>query len=149
MKRMLRLRGVSGPIKGQVWENPTLIRVGRLAQFELMLEDPSVSRRHAEVRRGDVDWAVRDLESTNGTYINGNRLGPGDHPLQPRDILQFGKVAFLVEMSEASMEGPAPDQLVMAATAKSGFDEGIRRLAFGRDSMPRAGDQLIALLRAG
>ncbi len=149
MKRMLRLRGVSGPIKGHVWENPNLIRVGRLAQFELMLEDPSVSRRHAEVRRLDSEWNVRDLESTNGTYINGNRLGAGEHPLQPRDILQFGKVAFLVELSEATVDGPASDQMVVAATAKSGFDDGIRRLAFGRDSMPRAGDQLIALLRAG
>ncbi len=155
MKRVMRLRGVSGVIKGQVWEHPNLIRVGRLPQFELMLEDPSVSRRHAEVvRRASAaetpeSWLVRDLESTNGTYINGSRITAGDHVLQPRDIVQFGKVAFLVEVTDATPEGPPSDSMVMAATMKGGFDEGIRRVAFGRDQMPRAGDQLLALLRAG
>ena len=155
MKRVMRLRGVSGAIKGQVWEHPNLIRVGRLPQFELMLDDPSVSRRHAEVVRasaradGPPSWLVRDLESTNGTYINGSRVGAGDHALQPRDIVQFGKVAFLVEVTDATPDGPPSDSMVMAASTKSGFEEGIRRLAFGRDQMPRAGDELLALLRAG
>ncbi len=155
MKRVMRLRGVSGAIKGQVWEHPNLIRVGRLPQFELMLDDPSVSRRHAEVVRrvatSEVpdNWLVRDLESTNGTYINGARVAAGDHVLQPRDIVQFGKVAFLVEVTDATPEGPPSDSMVMAATTKAGFEEGIRRLAFGRDQMPRAGDELLALLRAG
>ncbi len=155
MKRVMRLRGVSGLLKGQVWEHPNLIRVGRLPQFELMLDDPSVSRRHAEVVRraaskeAPENWLVRDLESTNGTYINGSRVPAGDHVLQPRDIVQFGKVAFLVEVTDTTPEGPPSDSMVMAATTKAGFDEGIRRLAFGRDQMPRAGEQLLALLRAG
>ena len=143
MKRVMRLRGVSGAIKGQVWEHPNLIRVGRLPQFELMLDDPSVSRRHAEVVRrvasAEVpdNWLVRDLESTNGTYINGARVAAGDHVLKPRDIVQFGKVAFLVEVTDATPEGPPSDSMVMAATTKAGFEEGIRRLAFGRVSTPR------------
>ena len=155
MKRIMRLRGVSGAIKGQVWEHPNLIRVGRLPQFELMLEDPSVSRRHAEVVRraagtgAPEGWLVRDLESTNGTYINGARVAAGDHSLQPRDIVQFGKVAFLVEVTDATLEGPPSDMMVQAATMDANFDKGIRHLAFGRDQMPRAGDQLLALLRAG
>ncbi len=155
MKRVMRLRGVSGAIKGQVWEHPNLIRVGRLPQFELMLDDPSVSRRHAEVVRRIANaeipetWLVRDLESTNGTYINGTRVAAGDHELQPRDIVQFGKVAFLVEMTDTTPEGPPSDSMVMAATTKAGYDEGIRRVAFGRDQVPRPGDELVALLRAG
>ncbi len=155
MKRIMRLRGVSGAIKGKIWEHPNLIRVGRLPQFELMLDDPSVSRRHAEVVRrvasAEVadNWLVRDLESTNGTYINGARVAAGDHVLQPRDIVQFGKVAFLVEVTDATPEGPPSDTMVAAATIGASFDEGVRRVAFGRDQMPRAGDRLLALLRAG
>ena len=155
MKRVMRLRGVSGVIKGQVWEHPNLIRVGRLPQFELMLDDPSVSRRHAEVVRrsagADIpeNWLVRDLASTNGTYINGARVPAGDHVLQPRDIVQFGKVAFLVEVTDATPEGPPSDSMVQAATIGAGFDAGVRRVAYGRDQMPRAGEQLLALLRAG
>jgi putative nucleotidyltransferase with HDIG domain len=149
MKQVFRLRGVSGPTKGQVWENPNQIRVGRLAQFELKLEDPSVSRRHAEVRRTDAGWFVRDLESTNGTYVNGTRLTVGEHPLQPRDIVQFGKVAFLVEIVDVMEDGPPSDQLVIQASRSASFEEGLRHLAFGRNQSPRAGDELLALLRAG
>ncbi len=82
MKRPLRLRGISGEIKGQVWESDTLLRAGRLASLEIVLDDSSVSRRHAEVRHADDGWSVRDLDSTNGTYVNGVRIGPGEQPLK-------------------------------------------------------------------
>jgi HD-GYP domain-containing protein (c-di-GMP phosphodiesterase class II) len=144
----MRLRGVSGPIKGQVWDVAALLRVGRLATFELILDDPSVSRRHAEVVRGEDGWVVCDLESTNGTYVNGTRL-TATHPLTARDIVQFGKVAFLVEITDAPIDGAPSDQLVMAASHKASFGDGIQRLVFGRDQMPRAGEELLALLRAG
>lgn len=148
MKRPLRLRGISGDIKGQVWESESLLRAGRLGSLEIVLDDSSVSRRHAEVRHGDEGWYVRDLESTNGTYVNGVRIGPGEQPLKPRDIVQFGKVAVIVEMTEATPEGPPSNQHVIAAT-QSTFEDGLRRLAYDRNHMPRAGEQLFALLRAG
>ena len=148
MKRPLRLRGISGDIKGRVWESETLLRAGRLGSLEIVLDDSSVSRRHAEVRYGEEGWYVRDLESTNGTYVNGVRIGPGEQPLKPRDIVQFGKVAVIVEMTEATPDGPPSNQHVIAAT-QSTFEDGLRRLAFDRNQMPRAGEQLFALLRAG
>ena len=149
MKRVMRLRGVSGAIKGQVWDAADQLRVGRLAPFELILDDPSVSRKHAEVVRCGGGWVVRDHDSTNGTYVNGTRLVTGDHPLTARDIVQFGKVAFLVEITEVPFEGAASDQLVMSASHKASFGNGIQGLVFGRDQMPRAGQELLALLRAG
>ena len=148
MKRPLRLRGISGDIKGQVWESESILRAGRLGSLEIVLDDSSVSRRHAEVRHGDDGWHVRDLESTNGTYVNGVRIGPGEQPLKARDIVQFGKVAVIVELTDATPDGPPSNQLVIAAT-QSTFDDAIRRLAFDRNHMPRAGEQLFALLRAG
>lgn len=149
MKRTtIRLRGISGEVKGKVWEHPTLLRAGRLASLEIVLDDSSVSRRHAEVRYGDNAWFVRDLESTNGTYVNGVRIGPGEQLLRPRDIVQFGKVAVIVEPDEASSEGPPSNQHVVAAVS-SNFECGLDRIAFTRDQLPRAGDQLKALLRAG
>jgi putative nucleotidyltransferase with HDIG domain len=148
VKRMIRLRGISGEIKGRVWESEAVLRAGRLGSLEIVLDDSSVSRRHAEVRFVDNGWLVRDLESTNGTYVNGVKIGPAEHPLRPRDILQFGKVAMLVEHNDATPEGPPSNQHIVAA-APSTFEEGIRRLAFDRNQMPRAGDQLVALLRAG
>src|SRR5207249_7199871 len=147
-KRAIRLRGISGEVKGRVWESGTVLRAGRLASLEIALDDSSVSRRHAEVRSGDDGWFVRDLESTNGTYVNGVRIGVGEQPLRPRDIVQFGKVALIVEQNDATPDGPPSNQHIVAA-APSTFEEGIRRLAFDRNQMPRAGEQLVALLRAG
>ena len=145
---MIRLRGISGEVKGQVWETESVLRAGRLASLEIVLDDSSVSRRHAEVRFGDEGWFVRDLESTNGTYVNGVRIGPGEHSLRPRDIVQFGKVAMVVESNDPMLEGPPSNQHVVAA-ATSTYEEGLRRIAYDRNEMPRAGDQLVALLRAG
>lgn len=150
MKRTIRLRGISGPHKGKVWESDVILRAGRLASLEIVLDDTSVSRRHAEVRLGpDGTWLVSDQESTNGTYVNGTRVGKTEMPVRARDVIQFGKIAMMVEIIEATLEGPPSDQLVLAASAKSTFDEGLKRMAFDRNSMPRAGDQLVALLRAG
>jgi putative nucleotidyltransferase with HDIG domain len=148
VKRPLRLRGISGDIKGQVWEAESVLRTGRLGSLEIVLDDSSVSRRHAEVRRADDGWYVRDLESTNGTYVNGVRIGPGEQLLRARDIVQFGKVAVIVELTDATPDGPPSNQHVIAATPST-FEDGLRRLAYDRNHMPRAGEQLFALLRAG
>lgn len=150
VKRSIRLRGIGGPYKGRAWESDSLLRIGRLANFEVALDDSSVSRRHAEIRLGaDGIWSVSDLGSTNGTFVNGVRLTGGDHPLRVRDVVQFGKIAVLVELSEVPADGPPSDQLVLSAAAKSTYDAGLERMAFDRNHMPRPGDQLMALLRAG
>ena len=97
VKRTIRLRGLNGAVKGQTWESTDLLRVGRLDPLEIVLDDSSVSRYHAEIRATDRGWRVRDLGSTNGTRLNGVRLGNGQWPLRPRDLLQFGEVAVVVE----------------------------------------------------
>jgi HD-GYP domain-containing protein (c-di-GMP phosphodiesterase class II) len=150
VKRILRLRGISGATKGKVWESDSILRAGRLASLEIVLEDSSVSRRHAEVRLGnDGHWYARDLESTNGTYINGARVGGVEQLIKPRDVVQFGKVAMLAEFIDATIEGPPSDQMIVTASTKSSYDDNFKNLKFDRNSMPRAGDQLLALLRAG
>src|SRR5438105_15715460 len=89
VKQIIRLRGISDDVKGKVWESDSILRAGRLGSLEIVLDDSSVSRRHAEIRfQPPQGWLVRDLESTNGTYLNATRLG-GDKPLRPRDVVQF------------------------------------------------------------
>jgi putative nucleotidyltransferase with HDIG domain len=151
MKQPLRLRGISGDVKGKVWESDALLRAGRLATLEIVLDDSSVSRRHAEIRNIENGWWVRDLDSTNGTYVNGVRLGNGERQLHARDIIQFGKVAMMVELVEQAEQanGPSSDEILVEASTSSSWEEGFQRLAFDRNHCPRAGDQLMALLRAG
>ncbi len=156
MKRSIRLRGVSGPIKSKVWHSEHLLRSGRLSSLEIVLDDSSVSRKHAEVCIGvDGSWYVKDLGSTNGTYVNGHRaeIG-GELPLQSRDIVQFGKIAFMVELVEAPIDGPQSDQLVLAASleAANPSSEPVALKSSSQrkaDGAPRPGEQLFALLRAG
>jgi hypothetical protein len=60
--------------------------VGRHHACDVVLPESSVSRRHARLVFRDGTWVVQDLESTNGTIVNGVRVGrcalrPGDHLL--------------------------------------------------------------------
>jgi hypothetical protein len=50
--------------------------MGRSRDCDLVLEDPNVSRKHAEVRPSGGSWVVRDLGSTNGIRVNGRKLDP-------------------------------------------------------------------------
>src|SRR5260370_1194210 len=88
---------MTGGVRGRTWQSTDLLRVGRLDSLEIVLDDASVSRCHAEVAATDRGWRVRDLGSTNGTGLNGVRLGSGQWPLRVRDLLQFGEVSITVE----------------------------------------------------
>jgi HD-GYP domain-containing protein (c-di-GMP phosphodiesterase class II) len=145
VKGRIRLRGINGDIDGKVWEAGDILRAGRLASLEIVLDDTSVSRRHAEVRSTDQGWQVRDLGSTNGTFVNGVRLGTTERPLKPRDVIQFGKVALTVETieEEAGENEPKLDSLLVEATSRASWEDALQGMAL------RPGEQLVALLRAG
>jgi hypothetical protein len=62
--------------------------IGRSRDSDLTLDDPNVSRRHAELRREDGAWVVADLASTNGVKVNGRRVA--EHRLIPGDEITVG-----------------------------------------------------------
>src|ERR1043166_6578340 len=153
VKRRIRLRGLTGEVEGKVWESDTILRAGRLSTFELVMDDSSVSRRHAELRFTNGGWRVRDLGSTNGTFLNGNRLGPGEWPLMIHDLVRFGNMTVVVEsvkeVKEQEPDAPPFENMLVEATEVNSWDEAIKGLAFDRERSPRPGEQLLALLRAG
>lgn len=64
----------------------TALSIGRHRGCDIVLEQDDVSRRHALLRFRDGRWILQDLESTNGTFVNGVRVGrcelrAGDHLL--------------------------------------------------------------------
>jgi hypothetical protein len=71
--------------------------IGRSRDCDLMLDDPNVSRRHAELRRERGGWLVADLASTNGVKVNGRRVA--EQHLNPGDEISLGleKLRFEVE----------------------------------------------------
>jgi FHA domain-containing protein len=62
--------------------------VGRSRECDLVLEDPNVSRKHAELRREDGRWLIADLGSTNGLKVNGRRVT--EAVLEPGDEITLG-----------------------------------------------------------
>jgi HD-GYP domain-containing protein (c-di-GMP phosphodiesterase class II) len=152
VKRRIRLRGINGEVENKTWESDSLLRAGRLATLELVIEDSSVSRRHAEVRSTGSGWRVRDLGSTNGTFLNGNRIGPGEWPVRVQDIIRFGNVTVVVDQLKESREDDDThlfDHLLVEASEVKSWDDAVSGLAFDRNQCPRPGEQMLALLRAG
>ena len=58
------------------------------AAADVILRDPNVSRRHAELTFTGSDWSIEDLNSTNGTFVNNRRITRC--PLRNGDLLTFG-----------------------------------------------------------
>lgn len=70
-----------------------VVRIGRARNCEIVLSDPSVSAKHAELRLDGGGVRVVDENSKNGTMVNGRRLAEGESPwLQPMDRVAFGRV---------------------------------------------------------
>lgn len=170
------LRGVGPDIEGLQWESDTLLRVGRLASQEVVLNDASVSRRHAELRITPIGWVIRDQGSSNGTYLNGIRLGEDEEKLHLNDLLQFGDLAVLVaEIDDGrQLEASADDNatagtdtrlrltaspgmnlktsgsfLKVQAAAKNSWEDAVELVVSHSHQRLRQGKHLLTLLRAG
>ncbi|HSK81587.1 MAG TPA: adenylate/guanylate cyclase domain-containing protein [Thermoanaerobaculia bacterium] len=88
---ILKLVAVNGSNAFRVTPGRTFV-AGRAVTCDLAIQDPTVSRLHAELEAADSGLRIRDLGSTNGTYVNGERVGAALVPAGTR--ITFGKVDF-------------------------------------------------------
>jgi HD-GYP domain-containing protein (c-di-GMP phosphodiesterase class II) len=142
-------------LEGKHWETATQLRIGRFENLEIVLNDPSISRKHAEIVIGEQGWVLRDLGSTNGTFLNGIRVGRSDRKLRQRDVVQFGNLVLVVQLLEEEVvangeaESPSGTMQVQATTSRS-WEKALESLAFKSEQRrPKAEDRLLTLLRAG
>jgi Protein of unknown function (DUF3662)/Inner membrane component of T3SS, cytoplasmic domain len=70
--------------------------VGRSREADIVLADPNISRRHAELRRDDDGWQIVDLGSTNGIKVNGRRVD--SQALRPGDQITIGVTDLTFEL---------------------------------------------------
>ena len=98
-------------------------RIGRIVGLDLTLPFQSVSKRHAEIYCEGEELMLRDLDSTNGTFVNRKRVKGA--PLHEGDILHFAEFEFRV--ARQSSEGGIGDE----ATLERGT------LALGRVELPQ------------
>ena len=93
------------------------VRIGRSRSCDLALRSPDASRRHAEIVLGASGWLVRDLDSTNGTFVNGERvseraLHPGDRIEIGGDAITFCEVGVELDAPATSGSGEAQTMMV-------------------------------------
>jgi hypothetical protein len=72
--------------------------VGRSRQCEVVVDDPNVSRRHAELRPRGGSWVLTDLGSTNGSRVNGRTVS-GPTVVKPGDEIELGTAVMKFELS--------------------------------------------------
>ena len=107
------LRHLDGACAGQTRiVRKDFATIGRHASADLRFDperDLEVSGRHAALFRQGQDWMVRDLGSSNGTWVNGARL-KGDRLLEPNDVIRFGsngpQLLFVGQRGEAPTVPP-------------------------------------------
>jgi len=80
------------------------LTLGRGAESDLRIESSGVSRRHAELTRQGPVFAIRDLESRNGTFLNGRRVQHG--ALSEGDVLRLGDAVGVISRVHPDGHGP-------------------------------------------
>jgi hypothetical protein len=72
---------------------PHPLSIGRAPGSVLRLSDVTVSRFHAQLSASGAGWSLRDLGSSNGTWVNGRRV-TGKTPVRVGDQIRFGQTVF-------------------------------------------------------
>ena len=130
---MLTLLVLQGPDKGRRFELPDApALVGRESR-SLPLSDNTVSRRHCELLPTNGEWAVHDLGSSNGTYVNGGRV-TATAPLKIGDQLRVGRT-LMVFGAQPGITRTASGNVTLEGV-ESGMDSAIMHtVASSDDSM--------------
>ena len=104
------------PLKGEaIVVDADEALVGREANCNVVVPHPSVSRRHALIKRKQDVFFVVDQGSANGTFVDSKRIV--DATLKDGGVLRFGSASFKVEIrDELPVESIAEDELVVAQT---------------------------------
>src|SRR6476646_4706240 len=98
--------------------------IGRVEDNTFQIAEPSVSSHHCEVEMRGSDVLVKDLNSTNGTFINGEKVS--ESVLKPGQTLRLGQVEIRLETEGMPAPAPAPTSSAPApsAPAPSGAPSG-------------------------
>jgi len=88
-----QLVATSPPLVVGISDNRSV--VGRSVESDVVVSVPELSRRQALIVRDQQGTTITDLSSANGTFVNGERLGPNPHPIVPGDTVTMGDIDFV------------------------------------------------------
>ena len=113
---MFKLISTAGEQSIDLQLGRTLV-VGRAVTSDIPIYDPTISRRHAEVSLTETGVLVKDLGSSNGTFLNGAKVAEAE--AAANDVVTFGKVAFRVK--EVTAPAPRPQVVPTPLTPPGAF----------------------------
>lgn len=102
------LRGVSGAQFGRIVPVRGRLTIGRGSDCDLTLDEPEMSRRHAMIENNGDGIYLRDLGSSNGTFVNGVQVR--DAVLHPGDQIAFDRNRFLLEAPGLPLRGELAEE---------------------------------------
>ncbi|HEY2805517.1 MAG TPA: adenylate/guanylate cyclase domain-containing protein [Gemmatimonadales bacterium] len=105
MADAFKLVSTTGDQSIDVKPQATLV-VGRAVNSDVPIYDPTISRQHAQLTVQNGGVLVKDLGSSNGTFLNGSRIT--EAVATPNDVVMFGKVSFYVREVAKAAEAPKP-----------------------------------------
>ncbi len=108
----LMIKRQDGQYREMEWDREA-ITIGRDGSNDIVIDHPLASRRHARLERSDDGFIVRDLESTNGTYLNQERV-EGVRHLHNQDQIIIADTVIVFQDPEATMKGMLPPELLRA-----------------------------------
>ena len=91
--------------------NAATLRIGRCEDMDLCVPSAVVSGRHAQLLRSSGRLYIRDLGSTNGTYVNGHKI-THDTELHDKDLIEIGELYFRVRRHDMGLASAPTDPLL-------------------------------------
>jgi len=136
------LRRIHGEGNASIYHVIDGARLGRAADNEIVVDEDGVSRRHCSFHCADDKLTVKDLQSTNGVFVNGKRVAESE--LAVGDLVLIGRITFVVGVASslgADTQSVGSETIQVAfAAARSEYH------ALGLDAV-RAEEHLAALAR--
>lgn len=121
--------------------------VGRVEDNTFQIADPSVSSHHAEILLQGADILIRDIGSTNGTFINGDKIT--EAVLKPGQTLRFGQVELKIDDGKPAAPAPAPAPVGGSAPAPGPAPAAAKRANEGGTMIMPRGVSLTDLEQSG
>jgi adenylate cyclase len=129
-----RLFSTEGGQQFELREGTPLV-VGRAPSSDIPIFDPTISRRHAELVIDDSGVRVRDLGSSNGTFLNGAKVEQAT--VIVGDVVTFGKVGFRLQQAPRATPMPSRELGMPTPMRESGPSAPIREPASGGGTIVR------------
>jgi pSer/pThr/pTyr-binding forkhead associated (FHA) protein len=111
MPRLILRSAETGPVTHELTDET--ITIGRAPENMIVLDDSSVSGRHAQLERSGDVYRLKDLDSTNGTRVNNETIT--EVSLRIGDRLRFGKVEARFEADSSGSVQPLPEPVAIEA----------------------------------